>query len=165
MARVALRLGPQVTPVLLETIAGYHGAIDSESGHIVCHGYAIRPAIIETDTDTIPALVIDDCVAYISDDDVDKLVRLAEEHPEIRISNRGVESRSGVIRTPWLLYVLGFSKDARSLPSMHPLRVTVNGDEKPGILVVFEVSGSKQGFLVFECGEEQREASRPVTHV
>ncbi len=164
MERPRLRVGPQVTPALLETIAGFHGAVDSETGHLICHGYTLRPAVLEVGNEPLPVLIIDECVAYTAGADVEKLVGIAEKVEEVRFERDVVEAGGVRVASPWVATVIGLARDAQGLPVIYKLEVSTEKGVRPALLLVYETGEAKQAFMVMDCRVEQRRGA-PVTHV
>jgi len=60
---IKVREHPKIVPdTLLDSVAYIHGAIDPDSGHMVCHHYPLGVALLEVDGESVPALSIGECI-------------------------------------------------------------------------------------------------------
>ncbi len=148
--------GFEVTPAMLESIASYHGAFDPESGHLVCHGYTLRAAIVEGRR-SHPALIVDECVVVVGGEAVNELEEVGEPMDSLRLGPSGVVVGDSVLSNPWLYYVLGLARDFGVEPRLYSVSV----EDNRALLVVYRGEGFAYAFLLLEC---RRNGEAPPTH-
>ncbi len=165
MIRLVPRRYFEVTQHMMETLAFQHGAIDPDSGHIVCHQYRIGVTLAETPKGPVPMLVIENCV----------YVTAGRENVEAVLSGNSVEAgqlniRSGrlevgglPVESYWMITALSYAKDLEGSMRLYKVEVDDDGRRFKAIAVVVETRETAVLLLVPQRCEAERAA--PKTHM
>jgi hypothetical protein len=103
---------------VMDALVDLHAAIDPESGHFVCHYYAIAPVIVEFEDTLYPGLNIGDNLTVIPASEAAEKVEAAGNKIEVReISPESL----GDVDPDSLYLVMGFLRYARGTASFYRL--------------------------------------------
>ena len=156
---------------VFDSLLQMRGAIDPDSGQIVCHFYSLGVIVLETPQGSVPAIVVDGCL----------IITFGKENVETLLSSgAAVEVSSFTVRdgrlyvgdvgvnTTWGLAAVAYAGELGTTVKLYKLRVSVNGEEAPiaGIYVETE-EGTPLLMLVPTSCEyvEIEEEERPPTHM
>lgn len=116
------------------------GAIDPDSGQIVCHFYSLGVAALETSNGAVPVVVAEGCLMLtFGPENVDAL--LAEASPveveSLAVRNGKLYIGDLEIDHYWGLAALHYAREAGYTTRLYKLRIDIDGEEAPiaGILV------------------------------
>jgi len=63
---IRLKRDPVYAPhSVFEDLADLHGAVDPDTGHLVCHYFPIAPVIVEAGSSEVPGLQIGECLTLV----------------------------------------------------------------------------------------------------
>ncbi len=145
------------------------GAIDPDSGQIVCHFYSLGVAALETGNGAVPLVVAEGCLMMtFGPENVDAVLEDAEPEEVDAITVRNGRLVIGDIEIDhyWGLAALTYAKEAGTRIQFYKLRLDIEGENAPiaGILV----DGTDLGpllFLVPRSCEYIVEEEQPPTHM
>ena len=156
MASIRIRGKPVYAPhTIIEELADLHGAIDPETGHMICHYYPFAPIIIDTEEGVVPGLHIGDCLTLVpGKDNVDKIIASTTTTNKIPKP------------TEYNMQALGLALAPLRLQAMEiEVRTPKKGTEP--LVIVYKPdrqSGEQYAVLVWKC-KKSKEESSPVLQV
>ncbi len=136
---------------VMEDLVDLHGAVDPDTGHLICHYYAIAPVIVEIAGRKFPGLNVGECMTIVQGQDA---VAAAEEEGE-RVELSEIDAKGGVN---------GISVDAASLAlalshvrnAGGKLRLLAPRSGEDAVIVVFDSDGEESiVVIVWKCREKR----------
>jgi len=155
MAVIKLRTKPVYTPhTLFEEIADLHGAVDPDTGHLICHYYPLAPVIVEVDGEAVPGLQVGECLTLVpGQDNVEKIVSATVRAEGI--APEGYDTRAiGLALAP--LRVQAYQVDVRAPRDGEEPLAIIYRPGKPG-------EGDQYAILVWKCRKDDKRS--PVLQV
>ena len=152
MEMLRIRGKPKHIPdSILESIAMLHGAVDPDTGHLVCHHYPLGLAIIEASGRSMPALSIGECIYLVPPPHIDPLVRDANSS-SLEVLGEDTTSIGGaVVDTPAIALVLSVLREEKGSIKFYITNVEVGGRESRAVLARLDLHGEAWGLLVVPC--------------
>lgn len=143
---------------MLETIAFLHGAVDPDSGHLVCHHYPLGLTLVEAEGSKAPALSIGECIYLVPPPWSKGIARGAEQ---ARIEFMGSEHTmvgKARVDTSSLSLVLSLLREEKADARVMTTRISVPGrGEVDAVLIMLTGSWGDWAALVIPCkGQEQK---------
>ena len=165
MIRLASRRYFEVTQHMMETLAFQHGAIDPDSGHIVCHQYRVGVAVAETPRGPVPLLVIENCVLLTAGrENVEALLEgNSVEVDGLSLKSGRVEVGGMQVDGYWMIAALSYAKDLEGSMKLYKVEVERDGKPVKAVAVVVETRETAVALLVPQSCEAERAA--PKTHM
>lgn len=116
------------------------GAIDPDSGQIVCHFYSIGVASLETSSGAVPLVVAEGCLMLtFGPENVEAVLRDSEPQEADSISIRDGRLAIGDVEIDhyWGLAALAYAREAGTRVRFYKLRLSIDDEEAPlaGMLV------------------------------
>jgi len=145
------------------------GAIDPDSGQIVCHFYSLGVASLETSSGAVPLVIADGCLMMtFGPENVDAVLGDTEPQPVEAISVRNGRLAIGDVEIDhyWGLAALTYAKEAGTRVQFYKLSIDIDGEEAPvaGILVDGTDLGPMLLLIPRSC-EYIVEEEQPPTHM
>lgn len=145
-----------IPEMVWDEVLRLHAAVDSESGHMICHHYAAGLAVATVDGEPVPLLALTDCTfVALGEQAVDALRRLSEEARLEAFT--GDHAVIGGVRVDSVAVAAALSslRDTRSLVEFRRLSVEVDGKERPAALVIFRNPEGEGAWalLAADCSE------------
>ena len=145
------------------------GAIDPDSGQIVCHFYTLGVAVLEAEKASVPVIVIEGCLlATFGKENVETVLRMgnAVEVSEFRVSRGRVTVGDLEIDHYWGLAAIAYAGETGADVKLYKLRLAVDGEDAPiaAILVDPTDAGPMLMLLPKSC-EYIEEQEQPPTHM
>jgi len=143
---------------VMENIVDLHGAIDPDTGHLICHYYAIAPVIVEIGGVDFPGINVGECLTLVPGEKAAN--KALEEAEPVKIgeldTSKGVD---GVRVDPAsLALALGYVRYAEG-----SMKLLVSKD-KGSLIVLYEGEGdNKIVLIVWPC--KKRESHGAVLQV
>ncbi len=163
--RVSGRRYFDITHHMMETLAMQHGAIDPDSGHIVCHHYRLGVAVAETPRGPVPVLVVEDCVMVTAGrDNVEAL--LAGDSVEagtLSMRSGRVEVGGLPVDSYWMILALSYAKDMEGSIKLYKVDVERDGRRVRAAALLVETESTQVLIVVPQRCEGERQ--QPRTHM
>ncbi len=156
--------GFEVSETLLEVLGFLHGAIDPDSGHIVCHHYRLGVFVAMAGGRPVPLFGIEGCLfvtmgdentsAIVSGDDAVSVDSLSITGGSIAVGDVKIESY-------WALLALSFVREMSGSIHMYKLNLLLDGRsvKAAGILVKPKESQPVLVIVPSQCFYERREVA------
>ncbi|NOZ89088.1 MAG: hypothetical protein GXO15_04100 [Crenarchaeota archaeon] len=171
MAR--LRLNPNrffdVPYNVFDIVLQMRGAIDPDSGQIVCHFYSIGVAALETEHGAVPVVVAEGCLmATFGPENVEAVLSAgsAVEVDSLTVRNGRLLVGDVEIDHYWGLAALAYARELAGTTRFYKLRLDVDGEE--ALIAGIRVDTSDAGpvlLLVPRSCEYIEEQEQPPTHM
>ncbi len=157
MASVRVKGKPVYIPEMVwDDVLRLHAAVDSESGHLICHHYAVGLTVASVEGEPLPLLALTDCsFIALGEQAVEALKRRSEEAGLEAFT--GDHAVIGGVRVDSVAVAAALSslRDTRSLVEFRRLTVEVEGKERPAALVIFRNPEGEGAWalLAADCSE------------
>ncbi|BES80868.1 hypothetical protein [Pyrodictium abyssi] len=154
---------------VFDVLLQMRGAIDPDSGQIVCHFYTLGVAVLETEEASVPVIVIEGCLlATFGKENVETVLRMGDavEVSEFRVSRGRVAVGDLEIDHYWGLAAIAYAGETGADVKLYKLRLAVDGEDAPvaAILVDPTDAGPMLMLLPKSC-EYIEEQEQPPTHM
>ncbi len=144
---------------IVENVLGFHGAIDPDTGHLVCHYYRMAPVTVEVRGTPYPALLVDECIYVVSDPEA--VQALIEESTPYNLSKITHEGEAGEVMVEQSL--LGMALSVLKEPGMSMEVRRLDGADGSLLVVYRDKAGSVTAVIVGKC--ESREDKSTILQV
>ena len=154
-----------VTQHMMEVLAFQHGAIDPDSGHIVCHHYRLGVVLAETGKGPVPLLVIENCLYVTAGrENVDAILDDGSvEAGQLTIRSGRVEVGGLQVDGYWLFTALSYAKDLEADIAVYKVELEREGDRVKAVAVVARKGDTAVLLLVPARCEPEK--TQPKTHM
>ncbi|KSW11866.1 hypothetical protein CF15_03440 [Pyrodictium occultum] len=154
---------------VFDVLLQMRGAIDPDSGQIVCHFYDLGVAVLESPGAAVPVIVVEGCLlATFGDENVKALLDSgsAVEVQELRVTQGRVMVGDVEIDHFWGLAALAYAGETGAEVKLYKLRLDVDGFEAPvaGVYVSSTDAGPMLMLVPRSC-EYIEEQEQPPTHM
>ena len=156
---------------VFDSLMQMRGAIDPDSGQIVCQFYSLGVIVLETPNGAVPAIVIDGClIVTFGRENVETLLSSgsAVEVESFTVKDGRVYVGDVGINTTWGLTAIAYAGELGTTVKLYKLRINIDGDEAPiaGIYVETEDGNPLLMLVPTSCEYvEIEEEERPPTHM
>ncbi len=172
MPRPRLSLGKYFTiPYsVFEMLMQMRGAIDPDSGQIVCHFLDLGVTVLDTEGGSIPFIVIDGCLfATFGKENIEIIlgVEAAVEVDNIRVDRGKILFGDVEIDNYWGPIALAFAAETGAPIKTYKLYIDVDGKEAPiaAILVENTDAGPMLILIPRSCEYIEEGEEKPLTHL
>ena len=154
----------EVTETILEVLGFLHGAIDPDSGHIVCHHYRFGVAAIDVGGKPVPLFSIEGCIFLTAGEENTRLILEnsgAVKVEELRISGGNIAVGDVSVESYWALLALSFVRELGGKIYTYKIPVNLDGRavKAAGILVRPKDSYPVLIILPSKCAYERKEVA------
>jgi len=169
-----LRLGLEkyftIPYTVFEILMQMRGAIDPDSGQIVCHFLDLGVAALDTETESIPFIVIDGCLlATFGKNNVEAILRSenAVEINSIRVDKGKIVFGDIEIDNYWGPVALAFAAETGSPVKMFKLHVEVDDKKAPIAAILVETTDAGPMLILIprSCEYVEEGEQKPLTHL
>ncbi|BAN90284.1 hypothetical protein [Aeropyrum camini] len=136
-----------------EAVVRLHGAVDPETGHLICHHYPIALQLVETSEGAVPAVMVGDCILVVVGSTY--VSRLLTEARESRLEELGADqARVGGVRVPAeaIAHVLSSLRDWRAQARFYTITLERGEHSEDAVIAVFTGGGEEWAAVLTECG-------------
>ena len=172
MTRPRLSLGKYFTiPYsVFEMLMQMRGAIDPDSGQIVCHFLDLGVTVLDAEGGSIPFIVIDGCLfATFGKENVESILsaEAAVEVDNIRVDRGKIMFGDVEIDNYWGPIALAFAAETSAPIKTYKLYIDVDGKEAPiaAILVENTDAGPMLILIPRSCEYVEEGEEKPLTHL
>ena len=171
MPRPRLSLGKYFTiPYsVFEMLMQMRGAIDPDSGQIVCHFLDLGVTVLDIEGGSIPFIVIDGCLfATFGKENIESILgEAAVEVSSIRVDKGRIVFGDVEIDNYWGPIALAFAAETGAPIKTYKLYIDVDGKEAPiaAILVENTDAGPMLMLIPRSCEYIEEGEERPLTHL
>jgi len=156
--------GFEVTETLLETLGLLHGAIDPDSGHIICHHYRFGVFYAKQSGNTIPLFSIEGCLFItIGEKNVEAIVKSndAVEAGTLSITEGSISIGDVKLESYWALLALNFIRETGGRFYLYKVDLVLDGKpvKAAALLAKPEESAPIMIILPSKCIVEKKEVS------
>ncbi|ALL00726.1 hypothetical protein Pyrde_0676 [Pyrodictium delaneyi] len=154
---------------VFDVLLQMRGAIDPDSGQIVCHFYTLGVAALETGDSAVPVIVLEGCLlATFGKENIEAVLKAGEavEVNEFRVNRGRIAIGDLEVDHYWGLAAIAYAGETGADVKLYKLRVVVDGEEAPvaAILVDPTDAGPMLMMLPKSC-EYIEEQEQPPTHM
>ncbi|MEB3774095.1 MAG: hypothetical protein GSR86_04115 [Desulfurococcales archaeon] len=150
MVRIAGKI-KHIPDSILESIAMLHGAVDPDTGHLICHHYPLGLALIEAGGRSMPALGIGECIYLVPPPYADLLVGDARSSALEQLGEDTTSMGGAVVDTPAIALVLSVLREEKGSIRLYTVPVEVDGRESRAVLARLKLQNEAWGLLVTPC--------------
>jgi hypothetical protein len=156
---------------LFESLLQMRGAIDPDSGQIVCHFYSLGVSVLETPAGPVPIVVIEGCLMVtFGKENVETLLAggSAVEVGAFSVKDGQIYVGDVAIDNTWGLAAIAYAGELGTHVRLYKLRMSVDdGEEAPiaGIYVETEDGIPVLLLIPSSCEYVEIEEERPPTHM
>ncbi len=157
---------------LFESLLQMRGAIDPDSGQIVCHFYSIGVTTLEVRDGSVPVVVVEGCLMItFGRENVDAVLSSgsAVEIESFTVRDGRIYVGDVAIDTTWGLAAIAYAGELGSHVRLYKLKMSVDdgGEEAPiaGIYVEMEDGTPVLMLVPSSCEYIEVEEERPPTHM
>ena len=155
---------------VFDVLLQMRGAIDPDSGQIVCHFYSLGVAALETPAGAVPVIVIDGCLmASFGKENIEAILSsgAAVELESFTVREGKIMIGDIEIDSTWGLAAIAYAGEAGAPIRLYKLRLEVDGEEAPiaGIYVEASDSGPLLLLIPSSCEYIEVEEQQPPTHM
>lgn len=154
---------------VFDVLLQMRGAIDPDSGQIVCHFYSLGVAALETSSGAVPLVLAEGCLMLtFGPENVEAVLSESDPEPVDTINVRDGKLIVGDIEIDhyWGLAALAYAREAGTRLRLYKLRISIDDEEAP--IAAMLVDGTDLGpllFLVPRSCEYIVEEEQPTTHM
>ncbi|ABM80002.1 hypothetical protein [Hyperthermus butylicus] len=146
------------------------GAIDPDSGQIVCHFYSLGVAALETSAGAVPVIVVDGCLmASFGKENVEAILSSGSAVEVENFTLRGGKILIGDVEidSTWGLAAIAYAGETGAPIKLYKLRLEIDGEEAPiaGIYVEASDAGPLLLLIPSTCEYIEVEEPQPPTHM
>ncbi len=159
---MAVRIMEKPRPIpdsMLEAIAYLHGAVDPDSGHLVCHHYPLGLTLVEAEGVKAPALSVGECI-YLVPHPWGRAIYHGSEEASIRsLGEDHTLVGEARIDTGSVSLILSLLKEEKAGVEVRYSRAIVHGHGEVSVAVfLLKASWGEWVAIVVPCkGQERRE--------
>lgn len=155
---------------VFEMLMQMKGAIDPDSGQIVCHFLDLGVAVLDTEAGSIPFIVVDGCLfATFGKNNVEAVLRNENvvEVSNIRVDKGKIVFGDIEIDNYWGPIALAFAAETGSPIKMFKIYIEVDDKNAPiaAILVEATDAGPMLMLIPRSCEYVEEGEQRPLTHL
>jgi len=159
----------EISESMLEILGFLHGAIDPDSGHIVCHHYRLGVLYAKHENNIIPLFGVENCLfvtageenisAIISSDDAVKIETLSVSGGRLTIGDIDVENY-------WIFLALSFVREIGGKLSFYKLGLILEDKkEVKAVALLAEPKDSTPVMLIVPSKCVSQEKKELTTHI
>ncbi len=154
----------EVTQHMMEVLAYQHGAIDPDSGHIVCHQYRLGVTMGYTRKGPVPFLVVENCLLITAGkENVEAVLEDSVEANPITVRSGKVEVGGIQVDSYWLFAALSYAKDLEG--EIYMYKLDLERDDGKVKAVAVAVRREENAVLVIVPSKCEPEKTQPKTHM
>jgi hypothetical protein len=157
---------------LFESLLQMRGAIDPDSGQIVCHFYSLGVSVLETQAGPVPVVVVEGCLMVtFGKENVETLLSSgsAVEVGSFNVREGRVYVGDVAIDSTWGLAAIAYAGEIGNRVKLYKLRMAVDdGDEEAPIAGIYVETEEGVPVLLLvpsSCEYVEVEEERPPTHM
>lgn len=152
----------EISHSMLETLALQHGAIDPDSGHIVCHHYRLGVALATVGNKAVPLFTIEGCIFITAGrDNVEELLHSTSvvEVDTISLRGGGIEVGDVKLDGYWALLALSFARENGDKLRLFKLEIELDGRREKAVGFLIESKEAQPVMLIVprSCREEKQQ--------
>ena len=152
-----------------DILAQMRGAIDPDTGQIVCHFYSIGVAALETSSGPVPLIVVEGCLMLTyGPDNVEAVLRDASPREVEAITVKKGRLIIGELEIDhyWGLAALAYAREAASTIKLYNLDIAIDEEKAP--IAAIRIDDTDLGpvlILIPRSCEYIEETEQPPTHM
>ncbi len=143
---------------IIEGVARLHGAVDPDTGHVVCHHYSLGATAIEVNDSVIPGLIVGECLIIVYGEKHVSLLVGGARQVSLEGFNQDYAVAGDVrVDAAHLALVLSLLRDAKARVTFYTIDLEDDGVEKPALMIVLQDPESDVAWaaIVTGCSRSQ----------